>query len=143
LCSKNLLQLKEIYNDAWETFLGNSGLRLFFQIDDNFMRTYLAQQLGEGEVLRQTRSGSQSQSDSVSTTEGHSTSKTAGTSSSLTDGDTVGTSTSKTDGRNYGQSSSWSSGLSQGQSLNYKGLFGFIPRGRSSQSGSNQSNSTS
>ena len=36
---QNLPQLKEIYDDSWETFLGNSGLRLFFQIDDNFTRT--------------------------------------------------------------------------------------------------------
>jgi TraM recognition site of TraD and TraG len=140
---QNLPQLKEIYSDAWETFLGNSGLRLFFQIDDNFTRTYLAQQLGEAEVLRQTRSGSQAETASVSTTEGHSTSTTAGTSSSLSDGDTIGTSKSTTDGQNYGRSSSWSSGTSGGHSFNYKGPFGFIPRGRSSQRGSNQSDSRS
>ena len=67
---QNLPQLKEIYSDSWETFLGNSGLRMFFQVDDNFTRTYLAQQLGEQEVARQTSSGSQSRSRSFSTTEG-------------------------------------------------------------------------
>ena len=28
---QNLTQLKEDYKDSWETFLGNSGLKLFFQ----------------------------------------------------------------------------------------------------------------
>ena len=42
----------EIYEKSWETFLGNSGLKLFFQIDDDFTRSYLSRQLGELETVR-------------------------------------------------------------------------------------------
>jgi type IV secretory pathway TraG/TraD family ATPase VirD4 len=59
---QNLPQIEELYEKSWETFLGNSGLKLFFQIDDDFTRGYLARQLGELETTRQTRSGSQSRS---------------------------------------------------------------------------------
>jgi type IV secretory pathway TraG/TraD family ATPase VirD4 len=133
---QNLPQLKEIYDDSWETFLGNSGLRLFFQIDDNFTRTYVAQQIGEREVLRQTNSGSQSQSLSASTTQGDSSSVTDGTTSSFTDGQTAGYSSSVTDGQNTGHSTSSSSGGSGGSSFNVEGGF-------TSQSGSNRSRSRS
>jgi hypothetical protein len=153
---QNLPQLKEIYDDSWETFLGNSGLRLFFQIDDNFTRTYLAQQIGEREVLRQTHSGSQSQSFSRSTTEGDSSSVTDGTTSSFTDGQTTGYSSSLTDGenvgrsystgrnvgrsysigRNTGHSDSSNSGRSGGSSFNFNGGF-------TNQSGSNRGRSRS
>ena len=43
---QNLAQLNEIYEKSWETFFGNSGLKLFFQIDDDFTRSYLSRQLG-------------------------------------------------------------------------------------------------
>ena len=66
---QNLPQLEDIYEKSWETFLGNSGLKLFFQIDDDFTRSYVSRQLGELETTRQTRSGSQSQSTSDSTTQ--------------------------------------------------------------------------
>ena len=67
---QNLPQLEELYQKSWETFLGNSGLKLFFQIDDDFTRNYLNRQLGELETLRQTRSGSHARSTSFSTTDG-------------------------------------------------------------------------
>ncbi|MGE0279037.1 MAG: type IV secretory system conjugative DNA transfer family protein [Rhizobiaceae bacterium] len=140
---QNLPQLKEVYSDAWETFLGNSGLRIFFQIDDNFTRKYLSEQLGEREVIRQTRSGSQSDSSSVSDTIGESASTTIGTSSSTTRGDTRGVSSSMTDGTNSTRSRSLSEGASEGYGLNFKGMFGFIPRGHSRQGGTNHSESLS
>jgi type IV secretory pathway TraG/TraD family ATPase VirD4 len=118
---QNLPQLKEIYNEAWETFIGNSGLRLFFQIEDNFTRSYLAQQLGEHEAFRKTRSKSRSDSTSTGTTKGQSSSSMRGTNSSLTQGE------------NFGQSSTATSGSSGGGSYSYKGFF--IPYGRSSQTG--------
>ena len=79
---QNLPQLEDIYEKSWETFLGNSGLKLFFQIDDDFTRSYVSRQLGEMETTRQTRSGSQSQSTSDSFTEGNSSSFTDGHSTS-------------------------------------------------------------
>ena len=140
---QNLPQLREIYSDGWETFIGNSGLRLFFQIDDNFTRAYLAQQLGEHEVTRQTRSGAHSESTSLSNTEGRSNSLTDGTGSSLTDGHTTGHSSSVTDSRNTGWSKSRTAGISDGRATNYAGLFGFWPKSRGRQEGRNWSRARS
>lgn len=128
---QNLPQLKEIYNDSWETFLGNSGLRLFFQIDDNFTRAYLAQQLGEREVVRQSRSGSRSDTTSSSTTDGRSSSN------------TTGSSFSTTDGKNAGESLTKTSGTSIGDSITYRGLLGFWPQNRNYQGGANRSRARS
>jgi type IV secretory pathway TraG/TraD family ATPase VirD4 len=75
---QNLAQLNEVYEKSWETFFGNSGLKMFFQIDDDFSRQYLSRQLGELETVRQTRSGSQSSSTSDSVTTGDSWSENTG-----------------------------------------------------------------
>jgi type IV secretory pathway TraG/TraD family ATPase VirD4 len=75
---QSLIQLQEEYDKSWETFISNTGLKTFFQIDDNFSRDYLAKLLGEREVRRQSRSGSDSQS--TSTTQGTSSNYTSGTS---------------------------------------------------------------
>lgn len=75
---QNLPQIEDLYERSWETFLGNSGLKLFFQIDDDFTRSYLSRQLGELEAVRQTRSGSETQGTSSSTTTGFSSSDNTG-----------------------------------------------------------------
>jgi type IV secretory pathway TraG/TraD family ATPase VirD4 len=74
--TQNLPQLKREYDENWETFISNSGLKIFFQIDDHFSRDYLSNLLGEREVRRQSRSGSDAQS--TSTTEGTSSTNTSG-----------------------------------------------------------------
>jgi type IV secretory pathway TraG/TraD family ATPase VirD4 len=55
-CLQSLGQLKEVYKEGWETFLGNAGLKMFFHIEDQFTREYLSRQLGEAELLRKTAS---------------------------------------------------------------------------------------
>src|SRR5262249_30516167 len=79
---QNLPQLEDLYEKSWETFLGNSGLKLFFQIDDDFTRSYVSRQLGELETIRRTTSGSHSQSTSDSLTDGDSYSYSTGRSTS-------------------------------------------------------------
>ena len=39
---QSLEQLKAIYKDNWETFLANSGLKVFFNLEDNFSRDYVS-----------------------------------------------------------------------------------------------------
>jgi type IV secretory pathway TraG/TraD family ATPase VirD4 len=118
---QNLPQLKREYDDNWESFVSNSGLKVFFQIDDHFTRDYLSHLLGEREVRRESRSGSQSWSDSTSNTVGTSTTNTAGTSDSRSRGGSSGT--SRTGGllgflqapqhqRGRNNSNSWSSSQS-------------------------------
>ena len=80
--AQNLPQLKREYEESWESFVSNSGLKVFFQIDDHFTRDYLSHLLGEQEVRRGARSGSQSRSDSTSNTVGDSYTNTKGTSDS-------------------------------------------------------------
>jgi hypothetical protein len=79
---QNLPQIEDLYEKCWQTFLGNSGLKLFFQIDDDFTRSYLSRQLGELETTRQTRSGSQLEVTSDSTTRGTSSTDNTGRSTS-------------------------------------------------------------
>jgi len=110
---QNLPQLDDLYEKSWETFLGNSGLKLFFQIDDDFTRSYLSRQLGEMETTRQTRSGSQSQSTSDSFTEGDGSSSTDGHATSRRP--LLHLRTSKQ--TSYGSSRSWSRSRSRGSSF--------------------------
>ena len=98
---QTLVQLKEVYKDAWETFLGNAGTKIFFDIEDDFTRSYLSRQLGEREIARRTQSGNRSQSTSSSSTTGTSDSTTEGRSQSETRGqsETSGSSSSYSEGR--------------------------------------------
>jgi type IV secretory pathway TraG/TraD family ATPase VirD4 len=120
---QNLPQLKREYEESWESFVSNSGLKVLFQIDDHFSRDYLSHLLGEQEVRRGARSGSQSRSDSTSNTVGDSYTNTKGTS----DSDSTGTSYAKTyqgwwlftffsSSRQYGNNSSSSTSRTKSES---------------------------
>ena len=58
---QTLGQLKDIYKENWQTFLANSGLQLFAQVDDEFTKKYVSEALGETEVVRRTQSFNQSE----------------------------------------------------------------------------------
>ena len=127
---QNLPQIEDLYEKSWETFLGNSGLKLFFQIDDDFTRSYLARQLGELETTRQSRSGSQSQSLSDSTSEGDNSSYTDGystsrrpllhlrTSKQTSSGTSKGWSFSRSRGRSDSSTEGWSDSVHKRPLLN-------------------------
>ena len=57
--TQSLAQLKAIYKDSWETFLANTGVKIFFGNDDHFSREHISKLIGECEVLRKTRNASQ------------------------------------------------------------------------------------
>jgi type IV secretory pathway TraG/TraD family ATPase VirD4 len=99
---QSLEQLKAVYKDNWETFLANSGLKIFFNLEDHFSREYVSKLIGETEVVREVRSSS----DSVS--ESESTSRSTTRSRSETRGHSLSTGLSETDGTN--------SSVSKGQS---------------------------
>jgi type IV secretory pathway TraG/TraD family ATPase VirD4 len=115
---QSLEQLKAVYKDNWETFLANSGLKVFFNVEDNFSREYVSKLIGETEVIREVKSANESVSESESTsrstsrskstTSGRSsstgTSESEGTNSSVSSGKSWGTNTSE--GRNWGRSAS-------------------------------------
>src|ERR1019366_8703051 len=97
---QSLEQLKAVYRDNWETFLANSGLKVFFNLEDNFSREYVSKLIGETEVIREVRSASDS------TSESESLSRSASRSSSRGASETEGTSDSVNTGRSWGVNSS-------------------------------------
>lgn len=44
---QSLIQLKAHYKDNWETFVGNSTIRQFFSVNDNFTAEYASTAIGE------------------------------------------------------------------------------------------------
>src|SRR5260370_29863210 len=59
---QSLEQLKAVYKDNWETFLANSGLKVFFNLEDHFSREYVSKLIGETEVIRELKASSDSTS---------------------------------------------------------------------------------
>jgi type IV secretory pathway TraG/TraD family ATPase VirD4 len=114
---QSLEQLKAVYKDNWETFLANSGLKVFFNLEDNFSRDYVSKLIGETEVMRDVRSESETASESESTS--HSTtrsqSETHGTSSSTGTSESDGTNSSASTGKSWGINSA----LSISKNLSY------------------------
>jgi len=122
---QSLEQLKSLYKDNWETFLANSGLKIFFNLEDNFSRDYVSKLIGETELVREVRSASDSMSESESfsqsmtrsqsETKGRSTSTgtsvTDGTNSSVSKGQSWGISKSKGKSWNWSTSERWTPGL--------------------------------
>jgi type IV secretion system protein VirD4 len=52
---QDLTQLKSLYKERWETFLGNAGLLQFFGNNDLTTLQYLAQRLGKSTILQVSR----------------------------------------------------------------------------------------
>ena len=117
---QSLEQLKGVYKDNWETFLANSGLKVFFNVEDNFSRDYVSKLIGETEVIREVRSASDStsESESVSHSMSRSESETSGRSSSTGTSESEGTNSSVNKGRsggvNFGKSTSKNYNYAQG-----------------------------
>src|ERR1035438_9374410 len=106
---QSLEQLKGTYKDNWETFLANSGLEVFFNLEDNFSRDYVSKLIGETEVVREVRSASDSTSESESTSSStsRSQSESDGTNSSVNSGTSGGSNWSRTKGKTYTDGRSW------------------------------------
>lgn len=109
---QSLEQLKAAYKENWETFLSNSGLKIFFSLDDHFSRDYVSKLVGETELIREVRSASDSESESesfshsVGSSISRGTSVSEGTNRSATDSESTGasSSTARSKGRSWGQS---------------------------------------
>ena len=117
---QSLEQLKAVYKDNWETFLANSGLKVFFNLEDHFSREYVSKLIGETEVIREVRSSSDSvsESESVSRTTSRSTSRTV----SETKGKNWSVSSGKSWGINRSKSKSWAA--SRGENWTPGGFWG-------------------
>jgi type IV secretory pathway TraG/TraD family ATPase VirD4 len=133
---QSLEQLKGAYKENWETFLANSGLKVFFNLEDNFSRDYVSKLIGETEVIREVRSGSEgvSESESVShstsesRSESTSRSTSRGTSESRGRSDSIGTSENEGTNSSTSTGKSWGINSSRSRSQNYTYAQGIIFR---------------
>lgn len=53
---QDLTQLKKLYRESWETFLSNTGVRMFFRPNDKTTSEYLSDLTGQCEVLGSAKS---------------------------------------------------------------------------------------
>jgi hypothetical protein len=119
---QSLEQLKHTYNDNWETFLANAGVKIFFNIEDHFTREYVSKLVGQTEITREIHSTNESRSQGQSQTEGYS--ETRSESRGVSQSRTTGNSASRSIGTS--ESASSSQGASYGISYQkYKSFFGF------------------
>jgi type IV secretory pathway TraG/TraD family ATPase VirD4 len=129
---QSLEQLKGAYKENWETFLANSGLKVFFNLEDNFSRDYVSKLIGETEVIREVRSGSEgvSESESVShsTSESRSKSTSRGTSESRGRSASIGASENEGTNSSVSTGKSWGVNSSESRSQNYTYAQGAIFR---------------
>ena len=118
---QSLEQLKAVYKDNWETFLANSGLRVFFNLEDNFSREYVSKLIGETEVIREVRSSNESTTESEGTSRSTtiSESQTKGRSRSTGISDSEGTNRSTNTGTSGGVNTSRSTGKSTSTGMNW------------------------
>jgi type IV secretory pathway TraG/TraD family ATPase VirD4 len=115
---QSLEQLKAVYKDRWETFLANAGLKVFFNVEDQFSREYVSKLVGETEVMRDVRSESNAEGETANETrtENKSRTDTVGQGSSEAETFSQGSNSSVTDSdgkgstRARGGASGWSSG---------------------------------
>lgn len=121
---QTLEQLKATYKE-WETFLANSGLKIFFGVDDPFTREHVSKLIGETEVIRPVKSASDSRSKQQSVSDGTSTQK--GTTDSHGKSTSGGSqdSTTETEQEGTSEATTASSGGSRGQS-GRRGIFGLV-----------------
>lgn len=133
---QSLEQLKATYEKRWQTFLTNTGLKIFIDIDDEFTGSHLSKVLGETEVLKETastnitvtenesetftRSESETKSENTSRSVAHLSSETIGDSEGYSEGTsesyTKGQSRSKTKGSNRSKARSFNFGFNRSQS---------------------------
>jgi type IV secretory pathway TraG/TraD family ATPase VirD4 len=134
---QSLEQLKAVYKENWETFLANSGLKVFFNLEDHFSREYVSKLIGETELIREVRSASDSQSQSESLSRSKSRSTSTGVSD--TDGTNRSVSTGKSWGVNSSDSKTW--GTSWGTNWTPGGFWGHKLSGGSDGQSRTQSES--
>jgi type IV secretory pathway TraG/TraD family ATPase VirD4 len=114
--TQTLGQLKDIYQDNWETLVANAGVKLFFCNDDNFTREYVSKSIGEREIIRTVANMSQSAGSSASFGESVSKSATVGFTHSgwnLRGSYSASQSESRSESTTYGHNQSQSQGFSQ------------------------------
>lgn len=107
---QDLGQLKAVYSERWESFLGNSSLKVYFAVNDHFTRERVSTEIGTEEIIRTSKSLSDAKGDSTTVTDTESSS----TSQSQSRSKTKGHSSQQSVNRSENESHSINSGLSRG-----------------------------
>jgi len=133
---QSLEQLKAVYKDKWETFLANSGLKIFFNLEDHFSRDYVSKLMGETEVIRDVHSSGDNSSETESLSESQSrssaVSRSESTGRSLSYGQSVSESSSESVGHSTSHGESRSDSYTQGTSGSSTISTSWSPQGFSS-----------
>lgn len=107
---QSLVQLKDVYKNNWETFMGACSTKVFFGVEDHFTRDYAAKLIGDHEVVRTNRSQADTSGQSMSQARGltstSSSSFNFGHGSSSSFGPQTSSSISKSGGTSRGYSES-------------------------------------
>jgi type IV secretory pathway TraG/TraD family ATPase VirD4 len=113
---QTLAQLKDIYKDNWETFVGTCGVKLFFCNDDHFTREYVSKLIGEHEIIRTSVSTSVTSGSNRNEGRNEGESRTWGSSVQKTPGREDTKSKSSSAGRSWSRSESkgWSESTTRG-----------------------------
>ena len=147
---QGLNQLEEVYEKGWETFVGNAGLQLFFDMKENFTLDYLQKALGETEVIRTTQTTNEtinsqtSRGTTESTSTGTSKTSTRGGHTGWNKSRTVGSNWNKAFSRGVNESRGTNSGHSHSRNFGPWSFFNFLAESenRGNSSGRNQSHGT-
>ena len=145
---QTLQQLQAVYKGNWETFLGNSGLKLFSSLDDHFSREYVSKLIGDTEIFRDVHSEGDSASESESASESTSQSHSRSVGESLSQGRSVSEGTSHSVSQSESHGTNRSTGTSAGTSSGGSDSISWSPNSyfsasRSSSFSQNSSSSTS
>lgn len=116
---QNLGQLKTHYQENWETFLGNCGLKLFFNLEDEFSREYVSKFIGETEVVRELHTNQESSGSTDTTSQSTTKTKQQSQGGSSSHGGSTSTGGSDSEGGSTSHGGSTSAGGQEGSSESY------------------------
>jgi type IV secretory pathway TraG/TraD family ATPase VirD4 len=120
---QTLDRLKKVYPDGWETFVSQSGIKIFFNADDNFTREYVSKLVGETEIVirQQGRQATKTLTGGWTETDTETHSLGGGTSESAGEALQLGTSTSwnKGQGGSRNKSEGWGTSITNSFNENW------------------------
>ena len=113
---QDLGQLKKLYPDMWETFIGMAGAVIWFAPNDLTTAEYMSRRAGDTTRTAISQSNSENTSKSTTTSSGTSNSNSTGSNSGISLGQQFSMNESNSSGNSYGMSDGNSHGISNGTS---------------------------
>jgi hypothetical protein len=115
LCVQELGTLKREYGEAWEIFTSGCPVKIFMDVEDEFTASWVVKRAGEAEKRRFDYSGTRSENEGETETEGYSAVDTDTKGWAQADNDAV------TQGEGYGRGGGYGEGCSHGKGDSYEG----------------------